>query len=177
MCTCPPNLTYSTLTICKIITFKVEEKVFFPYAQGVQQSFGGSKNHFLKGIWNFTLHILVPKWVRYMSPKSHTEMRYGTLWKNSFSARGYAEIHTQGLVFDTKKSIWEIHVHFSLGVMFTRNSRPCRLIIENLVVSCEPQMQSSQDPVQEPLCQRIQNLPLFYSPILLGQLEFFLPQR
>jgi hypothetical protein len=34
MCTCPPNLTYSALTICKIITFKVEEKVFSPMPEG-----------------------------------------------------------------------------------------------------------------------------------------------
>jgi hypothetical protein len=148
MCTCPPNLTHSALTVCKIITFKVEQKVFFPYARGVQQSFGGSKNHFLKGIWNVTLHILVPKWVRYMSPKSHTKKRCGTLWKNSFSARGYAEIHTQGLVFEPKKSIREIHVHFASQVLLTRNrihlnSQPYGPIMENLVVLCEPQMQST----------------------------------
>jgi hypothetical protein len=33
-----PNLTLSFLTICEIITFKVEEKVIFALAQGVQQS-------------------------------------------------------------------------------------------------------------------------------------------
>jgi hypothetical protein len=61
-------------------------------------------------------------------------------------------------------------------ILYVTSMCTCGPIIENLVVSCGPQMQSSQNPVQEPLCQRIQNLPLFYSPILLGQLEIFLPQ-
>jgi hypothetical protein len=34
MSTCPPNLTHSFLTICKIIMFKVEKIVFFNYAEG-----------------------------------------------------------------------------------------------------------------------------------------------
>jgi hypothetical protein len=38
-----------------------------------------------------------------MSPKSHIHKRCGTLRKKSFSARGYAEIHIQRLVFDNKK--------------------------------------------------------------------------
>jgi hypothetical protein len=59
MFTCPPNLRHSFLTVWKIITFKVDRKVFFPYAREVQQSFGGQKNHFPKGIWNVALHILV----------------------------------------------------------------------------------------------------------------------
>jgi hypothetical protein len=36
------------LTICRIITFKVEEKVFFASVQGGQQYFGVQKNHLLK---------------------------------------------------------------------------------------------------------------------------------
>jgi hypothetical protein len=44
MFVCPPNLTHSFHTICKIIRFKVERKSFFPCAQGIQQSFGGQKN-------------------------------------------------------------------------------------------------------------------------------------
>jgi hypothetical protein len=54
------------------------------------------------------LHILVFKWVRYMSPKSHTRKRCGTLRKKSFSARGYAEIYIQRPFFDNKNSIWKI---------------------------------------------------------------------
>jgi hypothetical protein len=30
MSTCPPNLIHSFLTVCKIITLKVDKKVFFP---------------------------------------------------------------------------------------------------------------------------------------------------
>jgi hypothetical protein len=33
MSTCPLNLTHSFITVCKIITFKVDKKVFFPCAQ------------------------------------------------------------------------------------------------------------------------------------------------
>jgi hypothetical protein len=32
MLPCPPNLTHSFLIVCKIITFKVDGKVLFPYA-------------------------------------------------------------------------------------------------------------------------------------------------
>jgi hypothetical protein len=45
---CPPSLTHSFHTVYKIVGFKVEKKSFFTCAQGVQQSFGGQKNHFIK---------------------------------------------------------------------------------------------------------------------------------
>jgi hypothetical protein len=45
MSTCAPNLTHSFFTICKIITFKIEE-FFFPCAWGGLQCFGSQKNHF-----------------------------------------------------------------------------------------------------------------------------------
>jgi hypothetical protein len=54
------------------------------------------------------LQILVSRWVRYMSTKSHTHMRCGTLKKSSISTRGYAEIHIQRPFFDNKNSIWKI---------------------------------------------------------------------
>jgi hypothetical protein len=54
------------------------------------------------------LHILVSKWVRYMSSKSHTHKRCGTLRKKSFSTRGYAEVHIRRPFFDNKNSIWNI---------------------------------------------------------------------
>jgi hypothetical protein len=41
--------------------FKVEEKDFFPSAQGVQQCFGGQKNQFLEQVWIEGLQILVPR--------------------------------------------------------------------------------------------------------------------
>jgi hypothetical protein len=34
MSTCPPNLTHSFLTICKIITFKVDQKKISPASKG-----------------------------------------------------------------------------------------------------------------------------------------------
>jgi hypothetical protein len=46
MSICLPNLTLLFLTICEIITFKVEEKVFFVPAKGGQQSFGIQKTTF-----------------------------------------------------------------------------------------------------------------------------------
>jgi hypothetical protein len=45
---CTTNLRHSFLTICEIITFEVEEKVFFLGAQGGQQCFEGQNNHYLK---------------------------------------------------------------------------------------------------------------------------------
>jgi hypothetical protein len=40
-----------------------------------------------------------------MSPKAHTQRRCGTMWKKSFSGRGYAEIHIQRPIFDNNKCI------------------------------------------------------------------------
>jgi hypothetical protein len=34
MSTSPPNLVHSFLTVCKIIIFKVDKKVFFPVPKG-----------------------------------------------------------------------------------------------------------------------------------------------
>jgi hypothetical protein len=61
MSICLPNLTLSFLTICEIITFKVEETVFFAPARGVQQCFGGQKNLFSKYFWDEEICILVRK--------------------------------------------------------------------------------------------------------------------
>jgi hypothetical protein len=44
MSICLPNLTLSFLTICEIITFKVEEKSFFcPYPRGTTVFWGPRK--------------------------------------------------------------------------------------------------------------------------------------
>jgi hypothetical protein len=40
-----------------------------------------------------------------MSTKSHTHMKCGTLRKNLFFARGYAEIHILRPFFDNRKGI------------------------------------------------------------------------
>jgi hypothetical protein len=44
----------------------------------------------------------------YMSTKSHTHRRCGTLKKKLFSTRGYAEIYIQRPFFDNEKSIQKI---------------------------------------------------------------------
>jgi hypothetical protein len=46
MSICLLNLTLSFLTIHEIITFKVEEKVFFVPAEGGEQSFGVQNTYF-----------------------------------------------------------------------------------------------------------------------------------
>jgi hypothetical protein len=97
------------LTVCKIITFKVEIYFyFFCLCPRGTADIWRLKTQVLKEIWNVALHFIVPKWVRYMSPKSHTQKKCGTCWKKSFSARGYDEIHIQRPVFPGKKHIGEI---------------------------------------------------------------------
>jgi hypothetical protein len=61
MPTCPPNLTHSLLTVCEIITFKVDLKAFFFYAKGGQQSFGSLKTVFWSwyGLLEFTILFIV----------------------------------------------------------------------------------------------------------------------
>jgi hypothetical protein len=54
-----------------------------------------------------------------MSSKSHTCKSCGTLRKNSFSARGYAEIHIQRPFFYNKNSICKI-----LGLII-RTAKTC----------------------------------------------------
>jgi hypothetical protein len=42
--------------------FKIDKKIKkFPCPQGVQQCYGGQKNHFLELIWIEGLQILVPR--------------------------------------------------------------------------------------------------------------------
>jgi hypothetical protein len=48
MSICLTNITLSFLTICEIITFKVEEKVFLAPTKRGQQSFGIQENHFFE---------------------------------------------------------------------------------------------------------------------------------
>jgi hypothetical protein len=49
-----------------------------------------------------------PRWIRYMSTRSHAHTRCGTVRKSSISTRGYVEIHIQGPFLDNKSSIWNI---------------------------------------------------------------------
>jgi hypothetical protein len=46
MSICLPNLTLSFLTVCEIITFKVEEKVFLPLPKGDSSLLGSKKTTF-----------------------------------------------------------------------------------------------------------------------------------
>ena len=94
---CLPNLTHSFLKVyCNVQRWW---NFFFPYAQRRQQSFRGHNDHFLRYIWNVALYVIIPKWVRYMSTKSHIHKSYGTL-KNIFSIRGYAKIYLQKQFID-----------------------------------------------------------------------------
>jgi hypothetical protein len=89
MCICPPNIKDSFLIICKIITFKVDGKVFFAYARGGQQSFGGQKNPFFGYIYGMSLfEFLFIGELDIFPQKSHIYKMCGTLRKASFSARG-----------------------------------------------------------------------------------------
>jgi 16S rRNA A1518/A1519 N6-dimethyltransferase RsmA/KsgA/DIM1 with predicted DNA glycosylase/AP lyase activity len=107
MSTCPPNLVYSFLTVCEIITFKVDKKVFFPMPKGDSRVLKAQKKtfssrHGLCNIFSLCLGEL--------GTKSHTHRRCGTLRKKLFSTRGYAEIHIQRPFFDNKKGIQKIAV-------------------------------------------------------------------
>jgi hypothetical protein len=63
----------------------------------------------MKYMWKtITFHCLPSSRCRYLSTKSHTYKRCGTLRKKSFSTRVYAEIHIQRPFFDNKKR----HVNF-----------------------------------------------------------------
>jgi hypothetical protein len=72
MSTCPPNLTHLFLTVCKIITFKVDKNIFLTLRP---VEFWRPKNHFFGYIWNEPLWIPNYRWVRYMSTKSHIHKR------------------------------------------------------------------------------------------------------
>jgi hypothetical protein len=46
MSTCPPNLVHSFLTVCEIITFKVDKKDFFPVPEGDNRILKAQKTTF-----------------------------------------------------------------------------------------------------------------------------------
>jgi hypothetical protein len=58
MSTCPPNLTHSFLTICKIITFKIEKKVFSPAQKGDSRVLKAKKTIF-KSRYGMSLFIFL----------------------------------------------------------------------------------------------------------------------
>jgi hypothetical protein len=57
MLACPPNLTYSFLTVCEIITFKVDRKVFSTVPEGYNRVLEAKKTIFggIFGIFLFKL--------------------------------------------------------------------------------------------------------------------------
>ena len=107
MSICLANLTLSFLTICKIITFKVEEKVFWPCPRGTT-IFWDPKKPLSQVYMKCASLNLISRWIRYMSTNSHAHTGCETLRKSSISTRGYAEIYIQRWFFDNKNSIWKI---------------------------------------------------------------------
>jgi hypothetical protein len=83
MSTCTPNLKNSFFTICEIITFKVEEKIFFPSAQGEQQCFGGQNNHFFtpKGQWQSKQLFAI---LQFLQLFEHVDMDFSVFQKLKF---------------------------------------------------------------------------------------------
>jgi hypothetical protein len=104
MSTCRPNLTHSFLTVCEIITFKVEEEVFFHCVREGQQCFGGQKTIFrhryglpdLKFLFIVELGTCVQNLIFTKGVEGCQKI---------FSTKGYAEIHIQRPFFDNKNSI------------------------------------------------------------------------
>jgi hypothetical protein len=101
MFACPSNLTPSFLTICKIIRFKVVEKVVFPMLEGTIQFWRPKKPSFLVYMDCRNSYSCL-RWVTYTSTKSHTYYWCETLQKKLFSTRGLAKIHIQRPFFDNK---------------------------------------------------------------------------
>jgi hypothetical protein len=102
MSICLPNLTLSFLTICKIITFKVEVKVFFAPTKGDSNLLGSKKTTF-SSTFRMCLFRFLFLGELGTCPQNLMPMR-----KSSNSTRGYAEIHIQRPFFDNKNSIWKI---------------------------------------------------------------------
>jgi hypothetical protein len=57
----------------------------------------------LRIVENEPLHIIIPKWVRYMAKKSHAHKKCGIMRKSSFCIKGYAKFHIQRPFFDYNK--------------------------------------------------------------------------
>jgi hypothetical protein len=92
---CLPNLTLSFLTICEIITFKVEEKVFLPLAKGDSSLLGSKKttfsSRFRMSLFGFLFLGELGTCPQNLMPTRGVE----PLRKSSISTRGYAEFHIQ----------------------------------------------------------------------------------
>jgi hypothetical protein len=104
MSICLPKFTLSFLTICEIITFKVEEKVFLPLQKGDNNLLGSKKTTILS---KFRMSLFRFLFLGELGtcPQNFMPTRGGTLRKSSISTRGYTEIHKQRPFFDNKNSI------------------------------------------------------------------------
>jgi hypothetical protein len=94
----------SFLTICEIITFKVEEKVSLPLQKG-DNSLLGSKKTIFSIRFRMSLFRFLFLGELGTCPQNHAHTRCGTFKKSSISTRGYAKIHIQRPFFDNKNSI------------------------------------------------------------------------
>ena len=94
-------------TICKIIKFKVYEIFFSPIPMGDNRVLEAKKK-LLKVDIDSAHFILIPRWIRYISTKSHTHKRFGISRKKIFSTMRYYENHQQRLFFDNTEDISKI---------------------------------------------------------------------
>jgi hypothetical protein len=102
MSTCPPNLTHSFLIVCKIITFKVDNKSFFSLDPKVLKAKKTiSWNRYGMCLSTFLFLSKLGTCLQNLIPTRGVEH-----WeKNHFPTRGYAKIHIQRPFFDNKKDI------------------------------------------------------------------------
>ena len=100
MPTCLPNLTHSFLTVWKIITFKVDKKVFFYLRPKGTVEFWRRKNCYFFWIY------MDPNygWVRYLSTKSHIHKKCGTLRKKHFLQGSILKFTYKGRFLTIKKT-------------------------------------------------------------------------
>jgi hypothetical protein len=99
---CSSNLTLSFLSVCEIITIKVDEKFLKLFPRGTSK-FWKPKQPFLRKIWILGLHVLIPSWVRHdLLPTRGVEH-----WGKTIFYKGYAEIHIQWWFSKNKEDISE----------------------------------------------------------------------
>jgi hypothetical protein len=140
MCKSPPSLTHSFFTICKIIRFEGDKKVFFGSARRVQPCLGWPKVYVLYMMLMERLDFLLHRWVVHMSKKPHTKRGRGTWCNNFFPIRGYAEIHLHKHFFKVffgigKYRIWKIQ---TVWTYFHIMSRSRKILISKIIHSGIP---------------------------------------
>jgi hypothetical protein len=104
MLSCPPNLTYSFLTICEIITFKVHGKVFPNVLEGYSRVLQSKKKPFLGYLW---LCLFVFLFIGELGtcPKNCIYTRGVEHWeKNEFPQGGMLKFIYKGQILTMKKA-------------------------------------------------------------------------